>query len=69
MLIRLRGCAGWSAPLLLANPQEDRLSRDEANFFLSITGLVNTNVQTGCEPNDLKMDFCSFDNGFNLQLI
>ena len=27
-LIRLRGCAGWSAPLLLANP-EDRFSRVE----------------------------------------
>ena len=28
-LIRLHGCAGWSAPLLFANP-EDKFSRIEA---------------------------------------
>ena len=31
-LVSLHGCAGWSAPLLFANP-EDRLSRVEAHFF------------------------------------
>ena len=30
-LISLRGCAGWSAPLLFANP-EDRFSCDEAHI-------------------------------------
>ena len=34
-LIRLRGCAGWSAPVLFANP-EDSFSRAEAQ--LSIAG-------------------------------
>ena len=29
-LIRLRGCAGWSAPVLFANP-EDRFSHVETN--------------------------------------
>ena len=33
-LIRLRRCAGWSAPLLFATPPpEDRFSRDEAQLF------------------------------------
>ena len=32
-LIRLRGCAGWSAALLFANT-EDRFSRVEAHKFL-----------------------------------
>ena len=32
-LIRLRGCAGWSAPVLFATP-EDRFSRDAAHFIL-----------------------------------
>ena len=31
-LIRLRGCAGWSAPVLFANP-EDRFSRGEAHVL------------------------------------
>ena len=30
-LIRLHGCAGWSAPVLFANP-EDRFSRGEAQI-------------------------------------
>ena len=30
-LIRLRGCAGWSAPVLFANP-EDRFSGVEAHL-------------------------------------
>ena len=30
-LIRLRGCAGWSATLLVANPR-DRFSRSEAHL-------------------------------------
>ena len=30
-LIRLRGCAGWSAPVLFATP-EDRFSHDEAHL-------------------------------------
>ena len=49
-LIRLRGCAGWSVPVLFANP-EDRFSRVEAQiiqaqchpcsyFFLSFFSLV-----------------------------
>ena len=33
VLIRLSGCAGWSAPLLFANP-EDRFSHVEAHIFL-----------------------------------
>ena len=33
VLIRLRGCAGWSAPLLFANP-EDRFSRVKAHIVL-----------------------------------
>ena len=33
-LIRLRGCAGWSAPVLFAIP-EDRVSRDEVLIVLS----------------------------------
>ena len=32
VLIRLRGCAGWSAPLLFANP-EDRVSRIGAQLI------------------------------------
>ena len=32
-LIRMRGCAGWSAPLLFKNP-EDRFSHDEAHMIL-----------------------------------
>ena len=31
VLIRLGGCAGWSAPLLFTNPK-DRFSRDEAQL-------------------------------------
>ena len=31
-LIRLRGCTGWSAPLLFAN-MEDRFSRVEAHLL------------------------------------
>ena len=31
-LIRLSGCAGWSAPFLFANP-EDRFSRAVAQLF------------------------------------
>ena len=31
-LISLRGCAGWSAPLLFVNP-EDRFSRVAAHYF------------------------------------
>ena len=31
-LIRLRGCAGWTAPVLFANP-EDRFSRVEAQLL------------------------------------
>ena len=32
-LIRLRGCAGWSTPLLFAN-MEDRFSRAEAQLLI-----------------------------------
>ena len=32
-LISLHGCAGWSVPLLFANP-EDRFSRAEAHVIL-----------------------------------
>ena len=42
-LIRLRGCAGWSAPVLLTNP-EDRFSRDEAQIYLCC------NVSSGTMP-------------------
>ena len=31
-LIRMQGCAGWAAPLLLATP-EDRFSRDNAQMM------------------------------------
>ena len=50
VLIRLRGFAGWSAPLLFANP-EDRFSRVEAHivFFLSSEIGINS---AGC-----SMDF------------
>ena len=34
-LIRLRGCTGWSAPLLFAHP-EDRFSRDQAHIDHSV---------------------------------
>ena len=33
-LIRLRGCAGWSAPLLFANPRRQVFSRRGPNNFL-----------------------------------
>ena len=33
MLIRLHSCAGWSVPLLFANP-EDRFSRTKAQIAL-----------------------------------
>ena len=33
VLIRLRGCAGWSAPLLFANPK-DRFSRILAIYLV-----------------------------------
>ena len=36
VLISLRGCAGWSATLLFANP-EDRFSRIEAQILVFIT--------------------------------
>ena len=36
VLIRLRGCAGWSAPVLFANPQ-NRFSRVEAHIILTHT--------------------------------
>ena len=34
-LISLRGCAGWSAPVLFANP-EDRISHDDAHFCIHL---------------------------------
>ena len=41
-LIRLRGCAGWSAPVLFTNP-EDRVSRVEAHIIavFMIPAIVN----------------------------
>ena len=30
--IRLRGCAGWSVPVLLKKTTEDRFPRDEAHI-------------------------------------
>ena len=44
-LIRLRGCAGWSEPLLFANP-EDRFSRAEAHIRWLI---LYTNSPIVCE--------------------
>ena len=43
-LIRLRGCAGWSAPVLFANP-EDRFSRVEAQFVSNDNTLFNAIMQ------------------------
>ena len=34
-LIRLRGCAGWSTPVLFENP-EDRFSRVEAHIHMEL---------------------------------
>ena len=34
-LIRLRGCAGWSAPVLFANPEE-RFSCVEAHLLFTL---------------------------------
>ena len=38
-LIRLRGCAGWSAPLLFAKPQ--RFSHDEAHIVYILHDQLN----------------------------
>ena len=38
VLIRLRGCAGWSAPLLVAY-DISRFSHDEAHFILNISAV------------------------------
>ena len=38
-LVRLRGCAGWSAPVLFANPEE-RFSLAEAQLCHVITKLL-----------------------------
>ena len=35
VLIRLRGCAGWSAPMLFATPK-DRFSQDGAHILTSL---------------------------------
>ena len=40
MLIRLRGCTGWSAPLLFANT-EDRFSHIEAHIQLSFSAKIH----------------------------
>ena len=41
-LISLRGCPGWSAPLLLANP-EDRFSRVAAHMIKSVKNGLHYN--------------------------
>ena len=46
VLIRLPLCAGWSAPLLLANP-EDRFSRVEAQIILLLNVKMPTSVVCG----------------------
>ena len=52
-VIRLRGGAGWSAPVLFANP-EDRFSRDEAQFKIlevSETHVYsNAKIISTCRP-------------------
>ena len=61
-LIRLRGCAGWSAPLLFAN-SEDRFCRVEAK--LCSTGVqhlrseltVNINLAPDAYPSRLRSPF------------
>ena len=40
-LIRLRGCAGWSAPVLFQNP-EDRFFRNEAHIRISLNLAYDT---------------------------
>ena len=45
-LIRLRGCAGWSAPMLFANP-EDSISRVVAQMAY----LFILNCAATCMPN------------------
>ena len=44
-LIRLGGCAGWSAPLLFTNP-EDRCSHIKSHMTLAVNGMFNTNTHT-----------------------
>ena len=40
MLIRLSGCAGWSVPLLFANP-EDRFSCEEAHMISNKSSITD----------------------------
>ena len=60
-LFSLRGCAGWSAPLLFAHP-EDRFSRVEAllrdistNDVYVLPELYKST--TGCEDKYLMSDY------------
>ena len=41
-LIRLRGCAGWSAPLLFANPRRQVFSRRRRYYYVIYTILYYT---------------------------
>ena len=49
-LIRLRGCAGWSAPVLFANP-EDSFSRVEAQIYYYV-------VAETLDLNDVILHVC-----------
>ena len=51
-LIRLRGGAGWSAPLSLANP-EDRFSRVEAQLMVDI--ILVTMIQSKIRGIQVRM--------------
>ena len=63
MLISLLGCAGWSAPLLFANPK-DRFSRVEAHFITS-----HYSHQAFVRPLALHLLVLSADNLRKLGLI
>ena len=40
-LIRLRGCAGWSAPVLFANPRRQVFSR-QGPYYVVINVIADT---------------------------
>ena len=47
-LIRLRGCAGWSAPVLFANPRRQVFSR-RGPFYLVIVYRIECHVTSALE--------------------
>ena len=62
-LIRLRGCAGWSAPVLFANPRRQVFSR-RGPILTSVFGAETVFISTHNICLDVKKE-----NNFNYPLI